>query len=302
MKRLEITGTPIAGAILLLTGLHMAAAAVTFALWRMTGNEAWVSLFFKYQGSLFFIACAALELWLAWSAFRQFSRGEALRTAWLLIAIGSFYRLAGFLFSQVLGVESYLNPIFVAFGPLNPSFSSACRNFGLLVGGPLQMAALAAGLFLVLRVLARLGMLARLRLPDFILIAGMTAFVLRQAYEFAAWLRTAPVPNDFPRLLSWAVDPFLCVLLLEAILIRRSAIDAGWGLLARSWRAFAVGIFLTLLGNIGLWAGDQGYLTWPFNSVTWYVWFLASAAYALAPAYQVEAHRRTVRDAAILTE
>ncbi len=300
MRRIETAATPIAGGILWLTGLHMAAAILTFAIWRFTGNVAWIELFFKYQGCLFFVACAAIELWLAWSAFRQFSHGEPMRAAWLLIAIASFYRLTGFVFSQVLGIESYLNPIYVAFGPLNPSFSSACRSFGLMVGGPLSMAALAAGLFLVLRVLAHLRILSRLRLSDLLLLGGVAAYAVRQFFEFMSWLRSAPSLNDFPKLLSWAVDPFLCVLLLEAVLIRRSAIDTGWGLLARSWRAFAGGIFLTLAGNICLWAFAQGHLSWPYNSVTWYVWFLASAAYALAPAYQVEAYRRTIREAAFL--
>ena len=113
-------------------------------------------------------------------------------------------------------------------------------------------------------------------------------------------MHTTPATNDFPKLLSWAVDPFLCVLLLEAVVIRRSAVDTGWGLLARSWRAFAAGIFFTLLGDAGLWATEQGILAWPYTSVTWYVWFLASAAYALAPAYQVDACRRTIREAAAL--
>jgi len=302
MKRIDLSGTPIAGGILWLTGLHMAAAALTFAVWRFTADDAWVELFFKYQGSLFFVACASIELWLAWCAFRQFSQGEPMRAAWLLIAIGSFYRLTGFVFTQVLGVESYLNPVYAAFGSLDPSFSSACRSFGLVVGGPLHMAALAAGLFLVLRVLARLGILSRLRLSDILLLGGVAAYAIRQFYEFIAWLRAAPVPNDYAKLLSWAVDPFLCVLLLEAVLIRRSAIDTGWGLLALSWRAFVGGIFLTLVGDIGLWATNQGYLPWPYSSITWYVWFLASACYALAPAYQVEAYRRAVRETELLTQ
>ncbi len=301
MRNLRTNHTPIASGILWLTGIQMASSALTVVLWRLTANDSWIDLFFKYQGCLFFIVCAALEAYLAWSAFRQFSPGEPMRAAWLLIAIGSLYRLTGFIFTQTLSVESYLNPLFLVFGSLDASVSSTCRRFGLLVSGPLHMALLAAGLFLILRILRRLGILSRLRLPDRFLLAGVAAFGVRQLYEFSVWLRSAPAPYDFYKLLSWAIDPFLCVLLFEAVLIWRSAADTGWGLLARSWRAFAAGIFLTSLGNMGLWATAQSYLPWPYSSITWYVWFLASAAYALGPAYQVEAYRRTLREAAAIT-
>lgn len=60
---------------------------------------------------------------------------------------------------------------------------------------------------------------------------------------------------------------------------------------------FSLGIFLTSLGDIGIWATSHNYLPWPYSSITWYVWFLASAAYVLGPAYQVEACRRAYREA-----
>ena len=98
------------------------------------------------------------------------------------------------------------------------------------------------------------------------------------------WRPKTPPPYDFHKMLGWASDPRLSILLFEAILIRRSAIETGWGLLAKSWGSFAAGIFLTSLGDMGLWASANSYLPWPYSSVTWYVWFLASAAFALGPA------------------
>ena len=296
MKNPRASGTPIVGGILWLTAAHLAIALAVFVIWRVTANDAWINLFFKYQGCLFFLVLAAIEAGLAWRVFRQFSPGEPMRIAWLFISIASFYRFTGYLFTQVLCVDSYLNPIYIARGSLDASVASACRQFGLLVSGPLHMAVLAAGLFLVLRILRRLNILSRLRAPDFIVLAGVAAFAVREFYEFFAWLQKTSEPTTFLKLLGWAVDPFLGILLLEAILIQRSAADTGWGLLALSWRAFAAGILLTLVGNIGIWATAQNYLPWPYSSITWYVWFLASTAYALGPAYQVEAYRRTLRD------
>jgi hypothetical protein len=292
--------TPIVNGILWVTAIHMAVCLVIFMFWQVAGDNARIELFFRYQGSLFFVLCAAVELVLAWSAFRQFSVGEPLRKAWLLISFASFYRLFGYFFSKILNGETYLNPVFVIFGARDPSFYRVCERFGLIVSGPLSMAVLGAGLFLILRVLRRLSILSRLRAIDYVLISAVAAFTLRQLYEIALELRHPPY--DLFKVLSWPGDLLLSILLIEAILIRRSAIQTGWGLLAKSWGAFSLAILLTSLGDIGIWATtNHYYIPWPYSSFAWYIWFFASAAYALGPAYQVEAYRRAYREAKIPT-
>jgi hypothetical protein len=297
----KTAGTPIVNGILWVTAVHLAVCLVIFIAWRVSGDNVLIDLFFQYQGSLFTVGCAAVELWLAWSAFRQFSQGEPLRAAWLLIVFASFYRFIGYIFSQILDGKSYLNPLYYAFGVRDGSYFKALENFGLFVSGPLSMAVLAAGLFLILRTLRRLGFLTRLRLIDLLLITAVAAFTLRQIYEIVDWLRTTNDSYELSKALGWASDPLLSILLIEAILIRRSAIETGYGLLAKPWGAFALGIFMTSLGDIGIWAASHNYLPWPYSSIGWYVWFLASAAYALAPAYQVEAYRRAFREARSLS-
>jgi hypothetical protein len=276
----------------------MAVSALIFILWRISGDNVLIELFFKYQGSLFFILCAAAEMWLAWSAFRQFSEGEPLRIAWFLITLASLYRFIGYFFSKILNSETFLNPIFLFFGAHDKSFYSRFESFGLFVSGPLNMAVLACGLFLILRTLRRIGFLYRLRAFDYLLIAAVAAFTVRQIYEIAVWLRMPQTAFDLSKALGWASDPLLSILILEAILIRRSAVETGYGLLAKSWGAFSIGIFLTSLGDIGIWATtNHNYIPWPYSSVTWYIWFLASVAFVLGPAYQVEAYRRAFREA-----
>ena len=300
-KTTKASGTPIVNAVIWVTAVHLAVSAVIFILWRISGDNARIELFFKYQGSLFIVLCAAAELLLAWIAFRQFSAGEPMRAVWLLIAFASFYRFIGYSFSQILDTESFLNPLYLILGPRNSSFYQAFQDFGLLISGPLSMAVLAAGLYMMLRTLRRLHMLSRLRLLDYFLISAVVAFTIRQAYEIARWVEMTPPPYDPYKVLGWASDPLLSILLIEAILIRRSAVGTGWGLLAKSWGGFSLGIFLTSLGDIGIWATSHNYLPWPYSSITWYVWFLASAAYVLGPAYQVEACRRAHREAEVIS-
>jgi hypothetical protein len=298
---LKTVSTPIVGSILWLTAVHMAVSALIFIIWRITGDNVLIELFFKYQGSLFFMICAAAEMWLAWNAFGQFSQGEPLRAAWLLITLASLYRFIGYFFSQILGAESYLNPLFLVFGSHDSTFYLRFKNYGIFIAGPLNLAVLAGGLFLILRVLHRLRFLSRLRLFDYFLIAAVAIFTIRQVYEIMAWIRLTQARYDLYKALGWASDPLLSILLIEAILIRRSAIETGHGLLSRSWGAFSLGIFLTSLGDIGIWATSHNYLPWPYSSIAWYVWFLASAAYALGPAYQVEAYRRAFREAGYIS-
>ncbi len=290
--------TPIVDGILWVTAVHMIVCGVIFLLWRIEGNNARIDLFFQYQGSLFFVLCAAAELLLAWTSFRQFSRGEPMYTAWLFIVLASLYRFIGYIFSQILCTESYLNPVYILWGARNAAYYQACKQFGLILGGPLSMAILAVGLFRVVKMLRRLRILTRLRPMDILLISAVIAFTLRQIYEIAKEIVGLYAPYDLYKILAWPSDLLLCVLLLEAILIRRSAVQTGWGLLAKSWGAFSVGILFTSLGDIGLWATtNHNYIPWPYSSLTWFIWFLASAAYALGPAYQVEACRHAYREA-----
>lgn len=281
-----------------MTAIHMSVCLLVFIFWQASGDNARIELFFQYQGSLFFVLFAAVELILAWSAFRQFSAGEPLRKAWLLIAFASFYRFLGYFFSKILNGETYLNPVFVFWGARDPSLYRVCERFGLIVSGPLSMATLAAGLFIILRVLRRLSILSRLKVIDYVLIFAVIGFTLRQTWEIAFELQHPPY--DLFKVLSWPSDLFLSVLLVEAILIRRSAVQTGWGLLAKSWGAFSMGILFTFLGDVGIWATtNHYYIPWPYSAYNWYIWFLASVAYALGPAYQVEAYRRAYREAAI---
>jgi len=301
-KKEKTFRTPIVNGLLWITAVHMAVSAAIFILWRTTGDDSRINLFFTYQGSLFTIACAAAEFLLAWTALRQFSAGEPLRIAWLLITFASFYRFAGYFSSQLLDTESFLNPVYILWGPRSSYFYQTCQNFGLVISGPLSMAVLAVGLFLILRVLRRLDILARLRPLDYLLIIAVAAFTIRQAYEITGAIKATPPPYDLYKVLGWSSDPLLSILLFEAILIRRSAIETGWGLLAKSWGAFSLAIFLTLFGDLGIWVTWHNYLPYPYTSINWYVWFLASAAFALGPAYQVEACRHAYHEAAKISD
>jgi hypothetical protein len=109
--------------------------------------------------------------------------------------------------------------------------------------------------------------------------------------EMAGWVIGGQVQTSAFWWAGWLTDPVLAVSGILAVLVYRASVAMRDGLLSRCWAAYAAGITLTLLGNLGLWFFDTWRLppsaVWPF----WLAWHPAACALALAPVYQFEAIR-----------
>jgi hypothetical protein len=194
--------------------------------------------------------------------------------------------------AHILGAPSPINPL--SYLPADQSASLIARalDLGRLLN-PLYMALLACGLFYVLRACRRNGVLGNLKWLDFVLLGIVTAYTT----HFFATIVVGRSGSHWTveTITAWTSDPLLCVLLLEAILILRSAANMGWGLIPRCWVAFTAAIFITSLGDMGLWAWAKGYLSPALVAVSWHVWFVAGASFALGPAYQLQAMVQATR-------
>jgi hypothetical protein len=171
------------------------------------------------------------------------------------------------------------------------AFHPVARRYGHFLGGTLRFGLLAVGLFWALKVYRRAGFLGRLSWLEWLTMAPAAVYVLFEAGGVVVAVRGGKELVLW-EILGWPVDPLLCVLLAEAFLLRSSVERMGEGWIGRSWKAFSAGVFLILLGNIGGMAEAYGYLQWPWNSLTWYIWIPAACAFALAPAYQLDAIHR----------
>ena len=273
------------------TALHMATGAGAAIAWWSTGDASIIDGFFHYFGALFLIGVSAAEVWLSSLCWRQFAPDDVLRKPWFLIMAAATLHLTGNLCSQWLGVESDLNPL-VYWGLQSIKTAlDALHEIGTLLAGPFQMMLLAYGLLLVLRVCRQSTLLVRFSRFDWLMVAALLVYTMREAWQVLGYLRAGKSFTTIEVLL-WTSDPLLILLLFEAICLRRSVLAMGRGLVAKCWGAFAVAIALTALGDVGIWATWNGYLAWPLSAIGWYIWFPAAAAYALGPAYQVEAFRR----------
>jgi hypothetical protein len=211
---------------------------------------------------------------------RAFEAGAPLRRAWFLILLSAATHVAGGIFSQVPAAASLLNPL----APLGRA--EQIHRTGLLLSGPVQMALLAAGLLVALRVLWRLGFWVRPKSTGWAVAAIVVLFTLTRFAATAAGEFTAASATSLARSL------LLCVLSVEALFLWLSAAQMGRGPIAKCWRAFAIGIFVIGFGEAALWAVGSYFPGWLVAALEWYVWFPAVALLALAPAHTVAAVRR----------
>lgn len=255
-------------------------------VWLAADSTELFPLFFDYPGTLTILALNLAGFGLSIAARRQFSRGEPMHLVWTLLLVAAACNLAGGALTQVLGQNVRLNPF-----RSQPGWpGEVWRRAGLILGGPVQTTLLLTGLAFALRIYRNAGIQARPRRPDWVLMGIATVF---SAWEISDFVLHAPhAPVSFRQAINVTNDPLLSLLLIEAILIRRSALAMGRGLIARCWGAFTAGILLTFVGDIALWLSGESPIPLPLTATTWYLWFLVSGAYALAPAYQLEACRR----------
>jgi hypothetical protein len=239
-------------------------------VWLAANHSQWLPLFFAVPGRLIVIALNLAGLGLSVVARRQFSRSEPLGVVWSLVVLAAACHLAGGVLWQVEG--------------------EGWQRLRMVLAGPVQTVLLAAGLAVALRIYRRSGLQGRPRFADWLPMGVAAGFAMWAIYDFL--LRVPATPVSFEGAVILVDIPLLSLLLIEAILVRRFSLRMGGGLIAQCWGAFTAAILVSFVGDVAVWLFAHSPVPVPLSATSWYVWFLASAFYALAPAYQVEACRR----------
>lgn len=174
-------------------------------------------------------------------------------------------------------------------------------NLLLWVGGPMRLALLASALLAALRILRRFGFWVRPSATDWAVSGIVCLFTLCRFAEAggASFAGGRSGPEDW---ISLAGLPLLCLLFLEAMLLRRSVVRMGNGPVSKCWAAFMCGIFLTGLAELALWVVPHYSHAWPPAMIESLTRFPTAAVFTLAPVYQLMAQRRTTKAARILPE
>jgi len=261
--------------------------AALHVLWILTGAAPWIAAFTSLI-SVFFVLATGLSVVLSLAARSYFGPSDPLRQAWTLLVVASAVRLTGHIIRHVLGHTTLAEAPTAAF----------LAHLGQVVAGPLHTVLVAAALARVMYVCWRLRMLVRPAALDVVLGGATILFTVRLLFDLSQWY-AARMPLTALDVLGWTSDPLLALLLIEAIVLRRAAVAMGAGMVARVWGTFATAIFLTTIGDLGVWAEAHQYLRWPMTSLVWYVWPAVEAAWAMGPAWQVIACRAAEQHAIV---
>ena len=133
--------------------------------------------------------------------------------------------------AQHLGSNWLLNPL-VWTGHTSEGLIEQIRHSALIAGGPVRLALLAAAMLKVLRVLEKFGFRVRPSAADWAMSGIVWLFtVCRFAEAGAASLAGRQISAE--NWISLFELPILCVLFLEAMLLRQSITRMGNGLLTR---------------------------------------------------------------------
>jgi len=268
--------------IWILLALHLALGMIAYAHFLVTGRYVVLGWYFSTLGTLFFLVMTAIECCVALICRSWFDPDEPMRLAWGMIACAALARLAGVLlraFSDGQLPWGYWKQ-------LSGGLFTNLSQMGLVVGGPLSMAFLAIGLGRVVGIQRKFHLLGSLTRGDKALLVLVVAFSVSQLSINLPLLASHP---SLGTMLLWLSDPLLSLLLIEAILVRRSVIRMGQGLVAKCWGMFVLAIVVTSAGDAAIWASSHNLLSESITALSWYIWFVAAAAFASAPAYQLAA-------------
>ena len=284
--------------IWILLALHLTLGMIAYGHFLVTGQYTLLGWYFGGLGTLFFVVMTAGEFCLAIICRSWFDSDEPMRLAWGMIACAALARLVGTLLRAISDVHLPWGEWHRLLQPSGGLFVSLSQ-LGLVVGGPVSMAFLAVGLGRVLGIQRRFHLISSLTRGDKTLLFLVVAFSISQLAINLPLLGNHP---SLGTMLLWLSDPFLSLLLIEAILVRRSVIRMGQGLVAKCWGMFVLAILITSAGDASIWAANHSLLSERVTALTWYIWFFAAAAFASAPAYQLAAIALTRHDAMHLPE
>jgi len=281
--------------IFLFLGAYLIVHLFALYFWNAAGHVFSIEGTSGGTSALSVTAMAAVGFWLCLLVLRSFPAGAPLRPAWMLITFAAGAQAASGALAQLLGSNWLLNPLAWG-GPARSGLIEQIRRGALIAGGPFQLALLALGMLVALKVLRKFGFWVRPSAADWAICAIVYLFALCRFGEAGA-ASLAGRQFGFEDWISLAGLPILCVLFLEAMLLRQSVVHMGNGLISRCWAAFMCGIFLTGAGQLALWVIPHYSHAWPIEMIASLIQFATVAVFALAPACQVAAQRRAIKPA-----
>jgi hypothetical protein len=281
--------------ILMFLGAYVTVSLFVLYLWNAAGQVFSIQGTSDSTSALSVTGMAAVELWLCLVVLRSFPAGSPLRSTWMLLTLAAAARAASGVLTDFLGTNWLLNPLLWGEHPKS-GLIGQLRQAAPITGGPIRLALLAAAMLAVLRILRKYGFPVRPAFGDWAVSGIVCMFTLARFGEACAASLAGRLISQADWI-SLVGLPILCVLSMEAMLLRRSVARMGNGLISKGWVVLGYGILLTVAGEVVLWVLPHYSQTLPLAMVCALMPLTIGSAFALVPAYQLAAQRRAMRPA-----
>ena len=221
--------------------IHYAIGLAAYLHFLITGSYRYLTLYFLILGTLFFLLTTATECFLAFECRAGFEADEPMRMAWTFIAWSSLSR---FVAAALISLDHWRGATIPgsATSVLAVILPRGLAQAGEVVGGPLSMIFLAVALSRILQVQRKFGVLRGLTRTDLLLIGLIVAFTLGEMANIAQYLGPSYQPPPLTKAILWLSDPLLSLLLVQSVLIRRSVINVGLGLISQCWGMYVIAV------------------------------------------------------------
>jgi hypothetical protein len=279
--------------IVMFLGAYLMVHLFVLYIWNASGQV------FSLQGTsgsgsaLSVTGMAGVDLWLCLLVLRSFPAGSPLRSAWMLITLSAAARTAAGVLAQFLGTDWLLNPL-AWNGHAKSGLVERIWLIAQMAGGPVRLVLLAAAMRLVLRTFRKIGFPVRPSATDWAM-SGIFCLFMVCRFSEAGIASLAGRPVGMENWISLAGLPTLCVLFLQAMLLRRSVAQMGNGLITRAWVALVYAVLLTGAAEVVSWVIPYFSDNLPLAMFGSLMRLPIAAAFALVPAYQVATQYRAMR-------
>jgi hypothetical protein len=281
--------------IVMFLGAYLIVHLFVLYIWNASGQV------FPLQGTsgsgsaLSVTGMAGVDLWLCLLVLRSFPAGAPLRSAWILITLSAAARAASGVLAQFLGTDWLLNPL-VWNGHARSGVVERIWLIAQMAGGPVRLVLLAAAMRLVLRAFRKTGFPARPGATDWAM-SGIFGLFMVCRFSEAGMAALAGRSFGIENWISLAGLPTLCVLFLQAMLLRRSLAHMGNGLVIRAWTALVYAILCTGAAEVVSWVAPYFSESLPLGMFGSLMRLPIAAAFALVPAYQLATQCRAMKPA-----
>jgi hypothetical protein len=252
---------------------HAAVLGVSFVLWLAWmhgGTETLLVRWMRGPGSFLLLVSPLAEFAFASVAWSQFQPGQSGRRTWTFFGYAALCRFFGTLLSQWLPAIGLLDFLYKT-----PKFGDL-RWFGYFLSGTVALALYGAGLLEATRLYRRFFPVARFTAGRWLVLSVPAIFVVHQ---FTVLVRDHRDQLSHPsNWLNWATDPLLLGLLFLSMRLCQSSGCMEGGLLGKVWAGYSIGFSFLLLGDMGNWIFNMGYLSWIAASpLAWFSWYPAAS-------------------------